>query len=253
MNRPIRKLLLLVTLTVLMCLLTFNLGQWQTRRAQQKAELESRREEAVKQAPLTLTTSKVPDPQALQFRHVLLEGEFIPDAWVGLDNRQYKGAPALSLLHAFRVEPGGFVVVVDRGLLLRDPSAPRVLPQAPAIAGRVKIEGLMLERFPRAAELWGLTVKDASSIHRNGREWSNFDLNLFAQEYRLEAGNFVVQQLSDSGDGLKRVAPQWSSEVGKHQGYAFQWYSLTALLLVLSFFLCLKEWRTTVATPSNLK
>ncbi|MCE2679251.1 MAG: SURF1 family protein [Burkholderiales bacterium] len=253
MSRPIRRLLLLISLTAMMCTLTFNLGQWQTRRAEQKTDLENRREAAVQQAPLSLSSPQLEDPQALQFRHVLLEGEFIAHAWVALDNRQHKAAPAVSLIQAFRVQPGGFVVVVDRGLLLRDPASPRALPAIPENLGQVRIEGLILDRFPRSAELWGLKVKDASSIHRNGREWSNFDMNLFASEYSLEVGNFVVQQLSDTQDGLKRVPPQWSSEVGKHKGYAFQWYSLTALLLVFSFFLCFKEWQGTVAKSANLK
>jgi len=244
MTRPLPRLLLLIFLTAMMCTLTFNLGQWQTRRAEQKAALETRRQEAVKQAPLSVNAASVANVEQLQFRPLSLEGEFIADAWVALDNRQFKGAPAVSLLQAFRLSPSGAVVVVDRGLLLRNPSAPRVLPTPPEVTGRVKIEGLLLERFPRAAELWGLRVGDASTIHRNGREWSNFDIGLFASEYQLELGNFVVQQLSDSQDNLKRVPPQWSSEVGKHQGYAFQWYSLTLLLMALSFFLCLKEWRS---------
>jgi cytochrome oxidase assembly protein ShyY1 len=253
MNRPLRRLLLLVALTAMLCTLTFSLGQWQTRRALQKSDLETRREEAIKQAPLSLSSASVSDVGASQLRHLLLEGEFIADAWVALDNRQYKGTPAVSLIQAFRVQPGGFVVVVDRGLMLREPSAPRVLPQPPKMSGRVKIEGLLLERFPRSAELWGLRVSDASQIHRNGREWSNFDAKRFGTEYQLELGNFVVQQLSDNGDGLKRVPPQWASEVGKHQGYAFQWYSLTALLIVLSFLLCLKEWRSNATESPNLK
>jgi len=50
-------------------------------------------------------------------------------------------------------------------------------------------------------------------------------------------GNFVVQQYPGPQDGFVRIEPRWSSDVAKHRGYAFQWYSLTALLAVMSILL----------------
>ena len=47
---------------------------------------------------------------------------------------------------------------------------------------------------------------------------------------------FVVQQTNDTGDGLRRVWPRPDAGVDKHRGYAFQWYSLAALIAVLTLF-----------------
>jgi cytochrome oxidase assembly protein ShyY1 len=238
-----------MVLSLAMGTLTFNLGQWQTRRAAEKSALQTQREQALAQAVLRLTSAQLDDPAALRFRRVSLEGQFIDDAWVALDNRQIKGRPAVAIVQAFRVQPGGFVVAVDRGLLARDMSSPRSIPELPRSDQTVRIEGFVLERFARTAELWGLRVADASDVHRNGREWSNFHMTYFATEYAqqlqgADLGNFVVQQLSDSSDGLVRVEPQWSNDVGKHKGYAFQWYSLTALLAVWVGVLLWREMRS---------
>lgn len=248
--------------------LTFNLGQWQTRRAEEKLAMETQREEALRAEEFMPTAAVLPDVAPFKFRRVRLQGQFIPDAWVALDNRLVSGRPAVSIVQAFRVEPGGFVLMVDRGLLPRDPAAPRVLPAFRSDAQTVTIQGFFLERFPRTAELWGLRVADASEVHRNGREWSNFNANDFQREFAAQLGtsaigNYVVQQMPERGigdmqpnlvldgrstvdikadtDGFYRVLPQWSSDVAKHRGYAFQWYSLTVLLAVMVVVLVLRQ------------
>lgn len=255
--------------------LTFNLGQWQTRRAAEKQSMEDQRQAALTAEELVPTAAVLPTPSDFRFRRVRLTGQFIPDAWVALDNRLVAGRPAVSIVQAFRVEPAGFVVMVDRGLLPRDPVTPRVLPAFRSDAQTVTIQGFFLERFPRTAELWGLRVADASQIHRNGREWSNFHVEDFQREFagQLQSaviGNYVVQQApversdakdaaaagvyrptvdaktSADSDGFYRQMPQWSSDVAKHRGYAFQWYSLTVLLAVMVVVLLVRSRREEV-------
>lgn len=264
------RLAILFVASLALGTLTFNLGQWQTRRAAEKQAMEEQRQAALNAEEFVPGSAVLPDPLEFRFRRVRLQGQFIPDAWVALDNRLVSGRPAVSIVQAFRVEPGNFVVMVDRGLLPRDPAAPRVLPAFRSDAQTVTIQGFFLERFPRTAELWGLRVADASQVHRNGREWSNFNAADFQREFAGELhaaqiGNYVVQQAPDRGvispesemtlnargsaevkadaDGFFRLLPQWSSDVAKHRGYAFQWYSLTVLLAVMVVVLVLRQRR----------
>jgi surfeit locus 1 family protein len=45
-------------------------------------------------------------------------------------------------------------------------------------------------------------------------------------------------------DGLQRDWPAVAVDVGKHHGYAFQWFSLSALLIGLAlWFQILRPWR----------
>lgn len=242
-----RRLAVLLVASLALGTLTFNLGQWQTRRAEEKLALEAQREQALQAEEFVPDSAELPDPAVFRFRRVRLQGQFIEDAWVALDNRLIAGRPAVSIIQAFRVEPGNFVVMVDRGLLPRDPAAPRVLPAFRSTGQTVTIQGFFLERFPRTAELWGLRVADASQVHRNGREWSNFNMADFQREFAEELksarlGNYVVAQ-SDGEVGFVRQMPQWSSDVAKHRGYAFQWYSLTALLAVMVVVLLWRQRR----------
>lgn len=241
------------TCVMLLCALalgtgTFQLGQWQSRRAVEKQALEDRRAAALSQDVLTLSDGNLPDPESFRFRKVRLQGHFIPGAWVALDNRQINGRPAVSIIQAFKAQPHGFVVAIDRGLLPRDPAAPRQTPVFQEQDADVTIEGFLQVRFARTAELWGIRVADDSRIHRNGREWSNFSTGDFEREFaqplqEMRLGNYVVVQADADSDGFYRVQPQWTSEVGKHRGYAFQWYSLTALLAVMVAILLWRDRR----------
>ncbi len=242
-KKKIFRVIVLLLIVLLGAFLTFSLGQWQTRRAHEKQALEAQRQRAQTNEPLMLATSSIADVQSIQFRRVQLTGHFLPDAWIFLDNRQHQGRPAVSVVQAFEVYPHGFVIPIDRGFLLRNPSRPREIPVFPEISQTVTIEGVVLERFARTAELSGYMLAAPSNVHVEGRLWSNFDAQYFAKVYKQTEANFVVMQLSDLGDGLLRQEPQWSSEVGKHRGYAFQWYGLTLVLLVLGFLLLWREVR----------
>lgn len=251
-----RRTVVLLLAAGALATLTFNLGQWQSRRATEKEALETQRQAALDADELQLSSASVPDVQALRFRRVRLTGQFVPDAWVALDNRLINGRPAVSIIQAFRLQPDNDIVMVDRGLLLRDPAQPRVLPAFSEDAQTVTIQGFFLERFPRTAELWGLRVTDASQIHRNGREWSNFNVADFQREFASQlktsvSGDFVVQQSGADSSGFVRKAPEWTSDVSKHRGYAFQWYSLTIVLLVGVCVLLWRKRRPPAAGASN--
>jgi surfeit locus 1 family protein len=264
MNSPVEtksqskaKLLLAVIFFLSCAVGTFQLGQWQTRRGDEKQALEDQRTMAQAQRPAMQIASSI-NLTEWAFRRVELKGEFLPDSWVLLDNRQVQGHPAVQLIQAFRVLPDGFLVAVDRGFLLRNPSKPRDLPagimELITASPTPSLVGMVLQQFPRSAELWGLTVGSAERIHQEGRLWSNFDKRQFFANKAEPQANFVVQQLSDEETADKalgladntlppsafregvliRVAPHFESQVLKHRGYAVQWYGITAALVLLT-------------------
>ena len=49
----------------------------------------------------------------------------------------------------------------------------------------------------------------------------------------LELQPLVMQQTSDTGDGLERVWEPPNLGADKHRSYALQWYSMAVLILVL--------------------
>ena len=69
----------------------------------------------------------------------------------------------------------------------------------------------------------------------------NLEIAGFARETGLALHTFVVEQHSDSGDGLLREWPRPDLGVDMHRSYALQWYSLAALALVILMVLSFKK------------
>lgn len=261
------KLLFSLVLGFGLAFITWSLGNWQTGRAEQKAALHDKQAKALLAAPISPSDSTL-EVDNLSYRKVELHGRYLSNAVVYIDNRQVNGRPAVQVVQAFQPDGKGFVVPVDRGLLLRNPAEPRrapempteVLPQADASGaestGRVLIQGTLLPRFAQSAELRGMQLDDAHAIHReqsNGFEvWSNFSAAEFGRLVGQPVSNFVVtlQPVGLAGDvapaakkvdGFYHAPVALPEQVAKHQGYAFQWYSMTLALIVLTLFFVYRE------------
>ena len=65
----------------------------------------------------------------------------------------------------------------------------------------------------------------------------NLDVDAFARESGLALLPWVLVQIEDAAvpaaDGLLRQWPEPAADVHKHYGYAFQWFALATLLIVL--------------------
>ena len=108
------------------------------------------------------------------------------------------------------------------------------MPAAPA-AGEVVIEGLAVSRMPRLLELGGKQEQRLPGI------WQNLDFETFEQVHGRRVARFVVQQTSETPDGLVRDRARPATGVEKHRGYALQWYSLAALIAGLSAWFGYRE------------
>ena len=68
----------------------------------------------------------------------------------------------------------------------------------------------------------------------------NIELEAFRLETKLPL-LATLQQTSDATDGLVREWPQSISGADKNRGYAFQWFALSALALLL--FVWFQVWK----------
>jgi cytochrome oxidase assembly protein ShyY1 len=118
------------------------------------------------------------------------------------------------------------VVLVDRGWLEHGAKEP------PAPSGRVHIEGVALARLPQALR----AGEEAKSRIRQ-----NLTVAEFARETGLALHPFIVEQHSDSGDGLARDWPRPDAGAEKNAAYSLQWYSLAALAVVLLIVLSFRK------------
>jgi surfeit locus 1 family protein len=195
-----------LALAALACAAGIALGNWQSRRADEKRAL------------------------AEHVQRIAVAGEFLPERTVLLDNKLRGGRAGYEVVTPLRLAEG-IHVLVNRGWIAAPPRREE-LPQVVTPPGRLRIEGVVLSHLPRTLKL-GEPGK--------GRVRQSLELKEFAAESGLTLQAFFIQQHSDSGDGLARDWPPPDAGIEKHQAYSIQWYSLATLAVVLALVLSFRR------------
>jgi surfeit locus 1 family protein len=208
------------------------LGNWQTRRAEEKLAIGARMAERSAAAPVVLGGVQASDrvepglhPTDFEYRRVRMTGEFVSGWPLFLDNRPQGGRAGFYLAMPFKIAGSEQHVLVLRGWLPRDPQEYARLPQFATPAGTVTIEGVATASAGKVMQLGAPgTVKPGAIVQ-------NLAVDEVARASNLRLEPFFVQQTGPAaaGEGLVRDWPAPSSGVDKHRGYAFQWYALAAM------------------------
>jgi cytochrome oxidase assembly protein ShyY1 len=210
-------------------LLTASLGNWQTRRGDEKAARQARWDAALVAPPTPV--AEAGDLARIARRlpqRVQTTGRFVAEATVYV-NRIVDGVPGIQVITPLAIGEGAPWVLVNRGWTPRSPAGRTAPPAAPTPAAPTRIEGIAVERVPRVLEL-------GDAERRLGGVWQNVDFDAYEAASGRAVARFVVQQTSDSGDGLRRNWQRPDAGVDKHRGYAFQWYALSTLIVGLTLF-----------------
>lgn len=216
---------LLTLATWAMIGLTFSLGRWQMNRADYKlglaAAMEARtREPALDQAALLAQTEL-----ALQLhRSVQLQGRWLAERTVYLDNRPMGGRAGFWVITPLQLQGSSRAVLVQRGWIGRDFMDRQRLAPVQTPEGPVQVNGRLALAPGKLYQL----EPDVPGLIRQ-----NLDISQFRSETGLALLDALVIQTGAPSEGLARSwdAPQLG--VDKHHGYAFQWFSLSGLLVVL--------------------
>ncbi len=228
----------LITLAaVLTMALTASLGRWQLARAAHKQALQAAIDERASRHPLSsaqlLTASSGADDSGpLLHRPVHLQGRWLAEHTLFLDNRQMYGRPGFFVLTPLRLgPPGAAVVLVQRGWVPRDFQERSRLPDIATPAGPVQLDGRLAGSPARLYEFAATTADPPGP----SRIRQNLDVVAFAAETGLPLLPLTVVQTgsSEGGAGLARDWPAVDNGVSKHYGYAFQWFGLCALVAIL--------------------
>jgi cytochrome oxidase assembly protein ShyY1 len=201
-----------------------SLGQWQLRRAADKEAIEQRMKEREKAPPLRLdgAAASAADADALEFRQVVVRGEFLPGWTIYLDNRPHEGKPGFHVITPLKIAGSARHILVARGWVARDVADRSRIPEIPTPAGIVDVTGSVHRHAGRLLQLGQAAPLKPGAIVQN------LDAAELAQASGLEIEPFIVEQTSDSNDGLVRAWPLPSQGIDRHLGYAFQWFALAA-------------------------
>lgn len=216
--------------TVLVVALGIQLGNWQQRRAAQKLVMQTQLAQGQSAAPLRLDGAAVA-AEAVEFRRVQLQGEFVRNWPLYLDNRPYQGRAGFYVLMPFKLAGTGMHVLVMRGWVPRDAAQRERLPQVATPAGSVTLDGIARLNAGHVMELGSAAALTPGAIV------SNVDPLQLAKDSGLTMQPFVVEQSAAAQPGgddstLVRDWPAPALGVEKNQGYAVQWYALSAMALV---------------------
>ena len=224
-SRLIRILPLLAT--AILCAIGISLGNWQTRRAEEKEAIAALMQEQLRRAPVVLSTAQE-FSQLQAFQKVKLRGQFVRDWPLYLDNRPLYGVAGFYVLMPFKIDGSKQSVLVARGWLQRNPVERTKIPTLLTDQGLVEIEGVVRDQLDRTMQLGKQEILKSASIVQS----VPFD------ELRKQTGLLIVdkvlEQTSNAGDGLIRDWPKPSAGSDKHRAYAFQWYGL-ALMAAIFF------------------
>ncbi len=201
-----------------------SLGQWQLRRAAAKEAIEHRMKERRKAPPLRLdgAAASANDADALEFRQVAVRGEFLPGWTIYLDNRPYEGKPGFHVITPLKIAGSSRHILVARGWIARDVADRSRIPEIATPAGSGEVTGSVRRHAGRLLQL------GQAAPLKSGAIVQNLDVAEMAQASGLEMEPFIVEQNSDSNDGLVRAWPLPSQGIDRHLGYAFQWFALAA-------------------------
>ncbi len=221
------------------CALTVSLGFWQWGRAQDKLALEGQIQARRDLPALSQEVLLLPASPDLQHRRVALRGRWLADRTVFLENRQMDGRVGFYVVTPLQLAvPGGpgapagaagpqgagAVVLVQRGWAPRDQVDRTRLPPVETPGGEVTLEGRIA---PAPAKLYDFDPAARGPIRQN------LDWAAFRAETGLPLVAGSVQQLGPASEGLVRDWPKPASGADKNYGYAFQWWALASVILIL--------------------
>jgi len=210
--------------------LTVVLGNWQTRRAEEKLALGRMLDDAAR-GPVIQVPSERVDETGFERRRVVARGTFLARATFFLDNKVMRGAAGYQVLTPLRPEKGGASVLVNRGWIAASDRSK--MPEVPTPEDIQTVEGIAVVPGKRFLEL--APEANSGSLREN--------LVLSREEKRLGVTlqPFVIEQTSDARDGLVRVWERPDTGVERHRSYALQWYSFAALAAALYVVLGFKR------------
>jgi surfeit locus 1 family protein len=202
--------------------LTIALGNWQTRRAEEKLEAGRMLDEAARGPVVQVPPARV-EAAGIEHRRVAARGTFVAGDTFFLDNKVMHGTVGYDVVTPLKLDNSGMHVLVNRGWIAAGERSR--LPDVPTAEGVQTIEGAAIVPSTRFLEL----APEADS----GRLRQNLVLQREEKRLGLILQPFVIEQTSDAVDGLVRAWERPDLGVERDRSYALQWYSFAALAAVL--------------------
>lgn len=227
-------------LTVLLLPLLVGLGLWQLDREQEKRGLAERFAQRQAQPAVPLSALQG-GPQDLAYLPVALRGHYVAGEYLLQDNRIQKGRFGYEVIALFRLSGDAGYALVNRGWLAGDP-ARQSLPEVTQPGGELELRGqvyvppdppYLLAEQAVPVDGWPRVIQALET-----------DTLVPALERRLEAPVFqhAVRLNADEPGALSIDWEVVNLSPETHRGYAVQWFTMAAVLLLFFVFRSSNLW-----------
>lgn len=218
-------------LTLVLLPVLVGLGFWQLQRAGEKQALAEAYAQRQRAQPVGLQALWQASPAELAYRRVEVSGSFDPQRYLLLDNRIRDGRFGYEVIALLRLSGSDRSVLVNRGWVAGDPSR-RTLPRLEQPAGSHTLtaevyvapgDPYVLGEQPLEGS-WPLVLQALEMDKLEPALEQRLQTDLFSRSLRVMPGDPVALE---AGWPLVNVSP------AKHTGYAVQWFSMAAALVVV--------------------
>ena len=207
------------------------LGLWQTGRAQQKQIVADAMAQRA-MAPAIHIGANLLKAEDLEYRSVEARGYFDPRGMVYLDNRVYKGRAGYEVIMPLRIDGTDVHLLVNRGWIAGTGDRQR-LPEVRTSEEQVTVSGV--------AVIPGTMMYELSEAAVEGKVWQNVSIERYSARSGYRVHPVLVRQTNDVADGLIRDWTVSDRAINVHRSYAFQWYALAVLVLVVYLVMSFKR------------
>jgi len=209
------------------------LGIWQLDRLAQRRAFNARVEAQLDQPRLDLNTADASaDLESMEYREVIVTGEYDPAGEVALRNQAWNNHIGVNLLTPLRIAGSDRVVLVNRGWVpLEDYSAGDLTKYAEP--GVVNVRGV-IRASQSKPEIGGRADQVPSPGAGKLMAWNLVNVPGIASQVDYPLLPAYIQQTPDpEWTSLPyRSQPKLELTEGPHFGYALQWFSFAAILMI---------------------
>lgn len=222
-----RILIAVLLIELFFCLI--GLGFWQLHRAAEKETLLKNRAQAERAQPVLLTSQTQVDTLK-PFQKIKVQGSFQPKKQLLLDNKFYEHQLGYEVLTPFKIAGTDRLVLINRGWIPRGKSR-ATLPQWETPTGPVTLVGQIY--FPKKTLL---QLGNPATQTDWPRVVETQALKPIQKTLGAPIFPFLLRLDPTQPHGFKRHWVITTIRPARHRAYAFQWFTMAAVLLLLSLW-----------------
>jgi surfeit locus 1 family protein len=216
--------------TALLLPLLLMLGSWQLDREAEKIQLQALHETRTASAPVPVDVLNWQGGD-IAYQPVTMTGHFDNERYLLLDNRIQEGRVGYEVMMPFTTSSGQSLIV-NRGWVAQGVTREQ-LPAVMPVQESVTISGSV---YVPISEPFLLSDVQEAQTNDWPRVVQKIDVNAWSKLLQTSLLPHTVRISQNSPGALTAQWPTVNMEPEKHRGYAVQWFSMAAALLLMYIY-----------------